>query len=154
MTSIDKILCPIDFSEHSKVALEHAVSLALRLDADLVVAHVVEPAIYPVAFGTVPMGVSNIEEEAKQLAEESLQEAVDEAVASGVRCSSIVGSGTAALRVCEMVREHGFNLVVMATHGLTGLPHVLLGSTAERIVRDCPCAVFTVKTMKRAVGAS
>ena len=148
MTSIDKILCPLDFSEHSQVALEHAESLAKRLDAELVLAHVVEPAIYPVAFGAVPMAVANVEEEAKQHAEQALQKTVAEVVARGVRCSSIVGSGTAALRVCEMVRENGFDLVVMATHGLTGLPHVLLGSTAERIVRHCPCAVFTVKTMK------
>ena len=146
VASPSKILCPVDFSSSSTEALDHAADLAKRLDAQLIVAHVVEPVLYPVAYG-VPAGspLINIEEQAKKGAQEALAPMVAELAARGVEATSLVESGTASLRITSMVEDHGVDLVVMATHGLTGFQHLLLGSTAERVVRRCPVPVLTVK---------
>jgi len=145
MTDFGTILCPVDFSEPSRVALGHAEVLAKRLGSELVVAHVLVPAMYPVAFGAVPLGAVTVEEEARAAVEKSLDETVEQLAGRGVRARRLVEIGTPARRLVEMVREDGVDLVVMGTHGTTGLGHVLLGSTAERVVRHCPCPVLTVK---------
>lgn len=139
------ILCPLDFSEPCKPAMEHAESLARELGAELILAHVVVPAMYPVAFGAVPLGAVTLEEEARESAEASLAKDVKRLSEQGIDCRSLVEVGTPAYRIVEMVKESGVDLVVMGTHGATGLGHVLLGSTAERVVRLCPCPVLTVK---------
>ena len=139
------IMCPLDFSEPCRVAMEHAESLARALGAELILAHVVVPAMYPVAFGAVPLGAVTLEEEARASAEASLADDVKRLSDDGFNCRSLVEVGTPAYRLVEMVQENGVDLVVMGTHGATGLGHVLLGSTAERVVRLCPCPVLTVK---------
>ena len=58
----------------------------------------------------------------------------------------MVDTGAASMRICELVKDQHFDLVVLSTHGYTGLKHVLLGSTAERVVRHCSCPVLTVKS--------
>lgn len=145
-TPIDTILCPVDFSDPNQLALDAAEDLARRLDADLIVAHVVEPVLYPVAYG-VPAGspMINIEEQAKKGALEALAPMVEDITSRGVKARALVVSGTASLRISELVDEQDVDMVVMATHGLTGLAHLLLGSTAERVVRRCPVPVLTVK---------
>jgi universal stress protein A len=145
MTDIRTILCAVDFSEPSRAAMTQAEDLAKALEAELVLTHIVAPAFYPVAFGAAPMGPDNVEERAKEAAEEALQAAVTEITGRGVRCSSLVGSGSPAERLVSMVGENDIDLVVMATHGFTGLKHALMGSVAERVVRTCPCPVLTVK---------
>ena len=147
MPKISTILCPVDLSDPSLGALEHAEDLARKLGAELVVAHIVEPAFYPVAYGAVPVAATvNIEEEARKAAEDRLQQLAAEITGRGVPCSPLVDSGTAALRICELVKENGIDLVVIATHGYTGLKHVLLGSVAERVVRMAECPVLSVKS--------
>lgn len=152
MNDLSTILCPVDFSEPSRVALEHAEGLAKALDAELLVAHVLVPAMYPVAFGAVPMGAVTVEEEARTAVEASLDDTVKDLSGRGVRCRRLVEVGTPARRIVEMVQENGVDLVVMGTHGTTGLGHVLLGSTAERVVRLCPCPVLSVKPGQAAAG--
>ena len=146
------IMCPLDFSEPCRVALDHAESLARTLGAELILAHVVVPAMYPVAFGAVPLGAVTLEEEARAAAETSLAEDVKRLGEEGVNCRGLVEVGTPAYRLVEMVRENGVDLVIMGTHGATGLGHVLLGSTAERVVRHCPCPVLTVKVGQAVVS--
>jgi nucleotide-binding universal stress UspA family protein len=145
MLSVTKILCPVDFSKPSEAAVAHAAELARRFDAELVLLHVVEPVLYPVAYGLPPVAPVNYEETAKTSAAAALQPLLGPLVKSGVRVRTLVDSGTASMRICDLAREDGFDLVVLATHGYTGLKHVLLGSTAERVVRHCACPVLTVK---------
>ncbi|MBW2531847.1 MAG: universal stress protein [Deltaproteobacteria bacterium] len=145
MIQIGKILCPIDFSKPSDTALEHAEEIARKFGAELVVAHVVEPVLYPVAYGLPPVAPVNYEESAKEAAEKALTPIVQAINERGVKARSLVESGTASMRICDLAEEEGFDLVVLATHGYTGLKHVLLGSTAERVVRHCTCPVLTVK---------
>ena len=145
MPSITKILCPIDFSKHSQVALQHAESIAAKFGAELIVAHVVEPVLYPVAYGLPPVAPVNYEENAKESATKALAPLVEGVTGRGVKARSLVDSGTASMRICDIAEEEGVSMVVLATHGYTGIRHVLLGSTAERVVRKCCCPVLTVK---------
>ena len=105
----------------------------------------VEPVIYPVAYGLAPVGNVNYEEEAKAAAQTSLEPITGEFSDGGIKATSLVSSGTAWLRICDLADEHGIDMIVMATHGHTGLQHVLIGSTDERVVRGAPCPVLTVR---------
>lgn len=145
MPAITKILCPIDFSKHSQVALEHAESIAAKFGAELIVAHIVEPVLYPVAYGLPPVAPVNYEENAKESAAKALAPIVEGISGRGVAARALVDSGAASMRICDIAEEQGVSMVVVATHGYTGIRHVLLGSTAERVVRKCPCPVLTVK---------
>lgn len=145
MPAITKILCPIDFSKHSQVALEHAESIAAKFGAELIVAHIVEPVLYPVAYGLPPVAPVNYEENAKKSAAKALAPIVEGISRRGVPARALVDSGAASMRICDIAEEQGVSMVVVATHGYTGIRHVLLGSTAERVVRKCPCPVLTVK---------
>lgn len=140
-----RILCALDFSAPSEAALKAAEQLALRFDAELVVAHVVEPVLAPAAFGPLPTTVAQVRVEAEDAAKDRLREIVAGLSARGVRATSVLESGPAADTLVEIVRARGVDLVVIATHGLTGLEHALLGSVAERVVRLCPCPVLTIK---------
>ena len=148
MLQVSRILCPIDFSDHSKVALTYAEDMARELEAELVVCHIVESAVYPAAYSAVAMAAVNVnlEEDAKKAAAEALVPVVEEIRERGLACSALVDAGTASLRIVEIVEEHGIDMVVLATHGYTGLRHVLMGSTAERVVRLSPCPVLSVKS--------
>ncbi len=145
MFRIARILCPVDFSEPSEAALAHAEELARRFSAQLTVLHVVEPIIHPVAYGLPPVAPVNYEDLARESAAKALAPIVARLEAAGVQASPLVDAGAASQRICQVAGEGGYDLVVVATHGYTGLKHVLLGSTAERVVRSCPCPVLTVK---------
>lgn len=145
MSRFARILCPIDFSKPSEVALQHAEEIARTFGSELVVAHIVEPMIYPVAYGMPPVAPIDYEEAAKVSANKALAPIVARIAKAGLKASALVDTGAASMRICELVKDQHFDLVVLATHGYTGLKHVLLGSTAERVVRHCSCPVLTVK---------
>ena len=146
MVSVNTIICPIDFSDFSHAALSHAETIARTFGAELIVAHIVEPVLYPVAYGLPVADPSfNLEEESRRGAQKALAPIVDDIASRGVDAKSLVSTGTASLKVCQLVEEHGIDLVVLSTHGLTGVKHMLMGSTAERVVRRCKVPVLTVK---------
>lgn len=142
---LNRILCPVDFSECSWAALTTAEALARVFGSELVLAHVVEPVLYPVAYGLAATATLDLEGEARSGAEAALAPLAAEIAARGVSCSSQVTGGTAAVRICGLVEELDIDMVVMSTHGHTGVRHLLIGSTTERVVRRCACPVLTVK---------
>lgn len=150
MIRFKKILCPIDFSNHSHAALEHAEEVANKFGAELVVAHVVEPVLYPVAYGMPPVATVNYEDAARASAAKAMAPLVEAITKRGGKARTLVTTGLASARICEIVKEETIDLVVLSTHGYTGLKHVLLGSTAERVVRGCPCPVLTIKAQEKA----
>ncbi|HWO22741.1 MAG TPA: universal stress protein [Kofleriaceae bacterium] len=144
MTS-HKILCPIDFSPGSQQAMRMAIRLANEADAELVLGH----AWYvpPVAFSGEHVFAPAVMQELNAGAQEALDHAVREAKELGAkRLSSWLLAGMPRHEIIKLL-EHdpAFDLVVMGTHGRTGLGRILLGSIAESIVRHAPCSVLAVR---------
>lgn len=138
-----KILVAVDFSEPSKKALQHAVSLANLYGAELCLAHVVEPASFMHDMSNVMVSKSNKEIAAEARA--SLLTCADANVPSSVPVRTEVRVGKPFNEISELAQKLKADLIVIATHGYTGLKHVMLGSTAERVVRHAPCPVLVVR---------
>ncbi len=147
MASWTKICCPIDFSETSRAALEEASELAQRYQAELVLLHVFEP---PVATADLMVAPPEMFEQTAKDLERKLEVWKGEAERRGARAvRALVVTGAAATETVRFAREGGYDLVVMGTHGRRGLRHLVLGSVAERVVREAPCAVLVVRPRPR-----
>jgi len=142
---IDHILVPLDFSIHSQRALQHAVLFAQQFDATLTLLHVVEPVVYPAEFGYAPVAIDTLNRSSVTTAQERLVEFIDKKVPAEVRSEMLVKAGSAFDEITRTAREIGADLIIVSTHGYTGLKHVLLGSTAERVVRHAPCPVLVLR---------
>lgn len=146
MIEIRSILAPTDFSRHAEGALRYACGLAERLGSTLHLLHVL-PDVVPV--GPDPMLVPNYPPEYYAETEAQSREALSRAVDASGGCASTVETavrwGDAVDGIVGYAAEHAIDLIVVATHGRTGLSHVLLGSVAERIVREAPCPVLTIR---------
>ena len=148
-----KILIGTDFSEPSAAALRTAMELARRLGAELFIVHVEEPLpAYAFSEGGLP-DLPRLQQEVRGWAERELEQLATQARDAGVPVRTAVLFGTPANTIVETARSEGIDLVVVGTHGRTGLAHVLIGSVAERIVRQAPCPVLTVKNVSRAEQA-
>ena len=145
MVKIQRILFPTDFSESSKAALEYACGLAEQNGSELHVLHVVEEMAYllpSTEFAVLPYYVDELklEEQAKK----SLNAVVDPEWAKGRTVYRTVRTGSPFLQVLLYAKENKIDLIVMSTHGRTGLSHLLMGSVAENVVRKATCPVLTV----------
>lgn len=142
MLPFKKILCPTDFSEPSYEALEAANELALHFSAELILVHVV-PAI-PIVPAPTTFEVPLYEEELRRSAEKSLQEVREQRVAKGLQAHTFVVRGEAAHEIVRIAAEEKVDLIVIATHGVTGWRRFIFGSVAEKVVRLAPCPVLTI----------
>lgn len=140
-----RILVPIDFSSLSNQAVERAVSIAQQNNSELLLVHVVEPVIYPVDFLVVPSEMEDANLQLLKSAKERLTALTKDLVARGLKCESVAAIGRAHHQIVETARKKNTDLIILPTHGHTGLKHVYLGSTAERVVRHAPCSVLVVR---------
>ena len=143
---IGKILVPIDFSEHSQKALRYALAFAAQFDAEVTLVHIVEQMVYPGDWMYPPLAVSDFANEKREQMIGRLR-ALD--AGSGIKTQHMVRLGRAWQEVAEIAREQKSDLIILATHGYTGLKHALLGSVAEKIVRHAPCPVLSVRPEER-----
>ena len=145
MEAINKILVPIDFSDYSKSAFSYAAEIAESYRAQLQLFHVIEETMHP-AYSLSGKSskidlVPGIEEDYRKKIRKMIK-------ASGISMEDteiIINSGQAALNIIKFANENLSDLIVIATHGLTGIEHFLLGSVTEKVVRMAPCPVFTIK---------
>ena len=146
-TRIKKILCPTDFSENSKHALKYALALATLSQADLQLFHVVEPITYPQSTEFFEPVLDEVELMMKMEAafQQQLEDQVTTLKAEYPKISGKLVTGNTFLEIIQAARDDDVDMIVMGTHGRTGLAHVLIGSVAERVVREAPCPVLTVK---------
>ena len=144
MIQIKKILTPTDFSPQSKEALRYAVELAKVHEAEILLAHVMEPPIYPTMFEGAAVAVPPLDESFRKQLEEHLESVRQEEVGD-IPSKISVREGSPCTELSELAQEEDVDLIVIATHGYTGLKHMLLGSTAEKMVRNAPCPVLTVR---------
>ena len=139
--AIRRVLFPTDFSPYSDKALPFAVSLAKEFGATLVLFHATEvPVVLPefMPESAVQLG-PQLETEARQLVEKMCGDIVD------VKTEGHVRIGVAHREICRLVEESEIDLVVVPTHGRSGLSHVLFGSVAEKVVRLAKCPVMTIR---------
>ena len=144
MPQIRRILHPTDFSERSETAWTYAKSLATKYEAELLLIHVLqEPvAVLPESSIAVAAPAANLPE-LVEAAEDGLRRYEVELPARIT--DRRVLHGPSAEEIVRFAKETAIDLMVIGTHGRTGLAHVLLGSVAEKIVRRAPCAVLTVR---------
>jgi nucleotide-binding universal stress UspA family protein len=149
MLKIQKIICPVDFSNCAQQALNYASELAKQFDAELSIVHAYEdPAAYVTPMpmsGYVGPGAELLLELRKQL-EVRLAQTKADVETRGVRVRSELLEGTPYRVVLDWAKEYGSDMIVIGTHGHTGLTHALLGSVTERIVRMAHCPVLTIRT--------
>jgi nucleotide-binding universal stress UspA family protein len=148
--AIGRILVPLDFSAHSEAALHYAVALAARLGASLDVLHVVDDPFGSGAWASESAALPHryIEELYQNLVEEGERQlakyrSVPEK--SRVAATFTVRSGQPAASIVDYADAIEADLIVMGTHGRTGLKHTFMGSVAERVVRHARCPVVTLR---------
>ena len=149
MPNFNKILAPSDFSEDSKLALGYALTLAQKFSSEIIVVHVDQP-LAPVMVSELNPGLdvstmNRIAEEQRLLALKELDDTVGRLRESGVKTRGLMRVGAPFLEIIHAAQSEVADLIVMGTHGRTGLAHVLMGSVAERVVNKAPCPVLTVR---------
>jgi nucleotide-binding universal stress UspA family protein len=141
---IKRILVPVDFSEPSLEALDYAVELARALRASVEILCVVEPLAYaPLAGPAIDLGAVRAEQE--RIAGARLSALRRELARRRLRCRTDLRVGVPYRIIVDRAAKLPADLVVMGTHGRSGISHLLLGSVAERVTRSAPCAVLTVR---------
>ncbi len=144
---IRSILLPTDFSDCANYALSSAASLARTFKASLVCVHVIEPIVPTVGYTgmTEPLPIADISEQLEDSAERELPKiaACDEC--AGLEVEELIVHGEAASEIVRVAKERAIDLIVISSHGRTGLGRILFGSTAEAVVRHAHCPVLVVK---------
>lgn len=141
---IKNILLPTDFSAPSRNAGRYAASFAEEYQARVYILHVIDrPAVEMVPEG-VGAGTAGFLEEIEKGVEEETRRALPEGT-KGLEAVTLIRHGRPFEEILGVARELEVDLIVMGTHGRSGLSHILLGSTAERVVRSAPCPVLTVR---------
>ena len=140
---VKRILVPIDFSDCSKKALQYALPLAKEHAAALTLLYVVPPAYGAGEYGAIDY--AQLEAGLKEGGEKELAKLVVDQVRGEVSADTLVRVGSPAREIVETARSLPADLIVISTHGRTGLKHVFLGSVAEHVVQRAPCPVFVVR---------
>jgi universal stress protein A len=138
---LKNILVPIDFSKISQEALEYAVPFAKQFGAKITLIHAVEPLPYTPNTSNVLLDDIFPVKVMKKLLQNLARDTVDPELLNKV----LVGMGTAFEVIINTARDSNIDLIIITTHGYTGLRHVFMGSTAERVVRHAPCPVLVVR---------
>lgn len=150
LMSARRILVPLDFSACSLAALEHAVELAQRFGSSIDVLHVWSPprTLGPDDAVALPgRALETVADFAHSEAHGPLDAVIYEVAQHGVSVRALLECGDPAAAIVRIAGEGGYDLVVMGTHGHTGLSHLLRGSVAERVVRRAPCPVLTIRVV-------
>jgi len=146
-----RILVPADLSDHSLGAIAHAKELAAVGGASLQLLHIVELPVIPAHYDALPLSSSFDNGAAVKEARKALEGLYEEAEGPEGSFSVHVKIGTAVDGILDFAKEESSELLVLASHGLTGLNHLLLGSVAEKIVRRSTCPVLTIKSFGKSL---
>ena len=138
---LKRILVPIDFSSHSMNALRYARELAQQFGAQLLLLHVIEPLQF--------ITVADVYDEQRRLSDAALAHLGEDLTRQGVKAQLVVEAGVPSHVIAATGERSGVDLIVIGTHGRTGLAHVVIGSVAERVVRTATCPVLTVRSPAR-----
>ena len=142
---IKTILFPTDFSRGARAAMDHAVSLARDYDAKLILLYVIQDISIAEWYIPSSLSMSDLVEDMEKSAWKEMEKWIAE-VSTGVsKVEKMVMRGVPFVEIIRTAKEKNADLIVIGTHGRTGIDHMLFGSTAEKVVRKSPCAVLTVR---------
>jgi universal stress protein A len=142
---IQRILLPTDFSVYSATAAKYACELAAKFDAELHLLHTLEAHLASTPDFGMGLDLPKYVSESKAAAETSLTDMLDPAWSAGRTVVKAVVEGSPKVEIVEYARKHDIDLIILTTHGRTGLAHVIMGSVAESVVRTAPCPVLTMR---------
>jgi universal stress protein A len=140
---IQQILVPVDFSANARKSIAYASAFAKQFGAKVTYLHVIQVNYAYGEFGAVDF--TALEREMRASADKELANLAAAARSAGLEAETIVREGSPAKVIADVAREMRADLVVISTHGYTGLKHVLMGSIAEHVVRYAPCPVLVVR---------
>jgi nucleotide-binding universal stress UspA family protein len=139
-----RILVPIDFSQTSVQALPYTNALAARFNAEIILVHVFEPIPLPADSAYLP---PQMRHEVRNLLQQDLGTLSREVFGENIRTRTIVRTGLPFQQITAAAKSLDADMIILTTHGYSGLKHVLLGSTAERVVRHADCPVLVVREL-------
>ncbi len=139
-----RVLVPLDLSDAARPTLRAAKEIARRFEARLHLLHVIEPLPFPVSITGI-VTIFDLVPDIREKARVQLKALLEEAEGPPVEGILRIESGHAATKIVETARDMKADLIVLATHGLTGVEHFCIGSVAERVVRTAPCPVLVTR---------
>jgi nucleotide-binding universal stress UspA family protein len=144
---IRSILLPTDFSDCGNYALSYAASLARTFGASIICVHVIEPIVPTVGYSgmTEALPIADITDQLEYSAERELPKLAEREECAGLEVEQMIVHGEAASEIVRVAKERNVDLIVVSSHGRTGLGRILFGSTAEAVVRHASCPVLVVK---------
>jgi nucleotide-binding universal stress UspA family protein len=147
---IKRLLVPLDFSANSSHALDYAADFAKTFKAELLVLHVVEPIYYAVPdfTGGAAAAMAGVLDEQRHGARAQLLQIERRYAKRRIKLRILLQSGSAYQAIVDTARRLKADMIVMTTHGRTGMSHLLMGSVAERVVRSATCPVLTLRAGK------
>lgn len=153
---IRSILVPTDFSQCGNYALSYGASLARTFGASMLCVHVIEPMVPTVGYSgmTEPLPMADISDQLEDSAERELPKIAEWEECAGLEVEELIVHGEAAAEIVRVARDRKVDLIVVSSHGRTGLGRILFGSTAEAIVRHASCPVLVVKPSQDEEGSS
>lgn len=145
MLRIEKILCPVDFSEYSLKAYDYAQSLAQHYGAKLLLQHVVQPLTSTYPYYAFPDAINEVFWNLETSAGQKLSEMVSEHQGNGFETQRFVHKGTVPDCILAFAESQAADLIVMGTHGRHGFDHLTMGSVTEKVLRKAHCPVLVVR---------
>ncbi|HEY3027095.1 MAG TPA: universal stress protein [Pyrinomonadaceae bacterium] len=144
---VRSILLPTDFSDCANFALPYAAGIARATGASLLCVHVVETVVPAVGYSGMsePLPIADISEQLEESAEREMPRVAACEECAGLNVEEMIVHGDAATEIVRVARERSVDLIVVSSHGRTGLGRILFGSTAEAVVRHATCPVLVVK---------
>jgi len=145
------ILVPIDFSDCSNSSIKYAKEIAKLYNSKLQLLHVIEDTIPPAYSLVGKASLYDLVPDLENKTKEHLETVFNETNETKVQHDNYIVNGHAAKDILKFAATHNTNLIVIATHGLTGIEHLLIGSVTEKVVRMAPCPVFTTKSFGKII---
>jgi nucleotide-binding universal stress UspA family protein len=139
-----KILCPVDFSEFTKDVITCAADISKQYGAELHVLHVIPNLTYftPYESFLTPENLVAMEKNIQDEVDRDFKKVLGEV---GIDVRKVVRTGGAFVEIIDYAKTEGIDLIVMGTHGRSGIEHILIGNVAEKVVRKSPCPVMTIR---------
>ncbi len=143
MINLKNILCPVDHSDCSKEALKYAVSFAMKDNSKLYLLHVIDIRVFDESIDAMTPQIPD--EDTLKLLKTKLLDCIPKEIRDDMNVEALVVQGIPFVEIISIAKENNIDMIVLGSHGRTGIAHMMLGSVSEKVVRKAPCPVLTVR---------